>query len=161
MQNLQDGKGGEDVQTANEVAQELVAKVKNLQIQGASRVFEDLRTSPLTGKPTYVCVYEYSPVGKKLAKKLFDQQRDTAVEMGKDQQRTRGYYEESMNQIQDARTSEAAYEEGRAQAAESAARGAAAQGAAGSSASSAGGASQDGSLRNSSFGGEGEEDFTF
>lgn len=161
VQNLQDGKGGEDVQTANEVAQELVAKVKNLQIQGASRVFEDLRTSPLTGKPTYVCVYEYSPVGKKLAKKLFDQQRDTAVEMGKDQQRTRGYYEESMNQIQDARTSEAAYEEGRAQATESAARGAAAQGAAGSSASSAGSASQDGSLRNSSFGGEGEEDFTF
>ena len=169
VQNLQDGKGGEEVQTAEEIAQDVSAKVKNLQIQGAALVVDQIRTSPLTGRPMHICVYEYSPLGKKVAKQLFDSQRDTAVEFGKDQQRMRGYADESRNQIEKARSDQASYDQGRSEAAASA------EAAAARSQQSAGSASQGGvefgggktaggdgeALGNSSFGGEGEEDFTF
>lgn len=169
VQNLKDGKGGEEVQTAEEIASQLSASVKNLQIQGASLVVDKIATSPLTGKPVHICVYEYSPVGKKLAKELFDKQRDTAVEFGKDQQQMRGYYDESRAQIDAARQDQASYEEGRSDAAASAAAAQAASQSAGSttgaaaatSGSAPAGVNADGSLKNSAFGGEGEEDFAF
>ena len=159
VQNLQDGKGGEEVQVAKEIAQEVSAGVKNLQIQGASLVFDQLRTSPLTGRPTHVCVYEFSPLGKKLSRKLFDSQRDIAVEFGKDQQRIRGYNDESQKQIEEARQDPAAYQDGRSAAAAGMASGTNAGTSASLTDNRSGGTNS--TLRNSSFGGEGDEDFTF
>ncbi len=163
VQNINDGKGGEIAQTAEEIAQRLQASVQNLVVQGANKVREVVAVSPLTGRKTQICVYEFSPAANKVAKEQFNRQRDTAVEMGKAQQQLRGYVDETKRIIEQADKDASAYAAGQAATQRSAAQAAAQQSAAPQAASGApaAAANPNAPLLNSSFGGEGEEDFQF
>lgn len=157
VQNLKGQNNEDEVQSASALAKEMKASVKNLSISGAQTVIDEQRVSPLTGRKVHVHVIEYSPLGHKTALDLVDAQTEVAKDVGRAQQELKGYVNESKAQIESARTDAEAY-----------ARGAAAVGAGASAQSGISGASGVGSaapadrnLGNSSFGGEGSEDFQF
>ena len=159
VQTLTGKNDTDDVQSVTALASEMSASVKNLTVAGAQVVIDEQRVSPLTGRPLHVCVIEYSPLGHRKALDTFDAQKQTAVEAGRSQNEMKGFVNESKAQIEAARKDAEAYAHGQA-----AARG--------ETMTQVAPAVQpatpapvrpvaDGKLGNSSFGGEGEEDFQF
>ena len=162
VQNLKGKDNEDDVQSASALAKEMKASVKELSISGAQTVIDEQRVSPLTGRKVHVHVLEFSPFGHKTALDLFDAQKQAAEDVGRAQQEIKGYINESKAQIEEARRDAEAYARGAAAAREGG-RDAQAGLQGGSEAGAQGGASApaDGKLGNSSFGGEGGEDFQF
>lgn len=164
VQNLKGKDNTDDVQSASALAQEMKASVKELSISGAQTVIDEQRVSPLTGRKVHVHVLEFSPLGHKTALDLFDAQKQAAEDVGRAQQEIKGYINESKAQIEEARRDAEAYARGAAAAREGgrdAQAGAAQQGGVQAGAQAGTPTSVDGKLGNSSFGGEGGEDFQF
>lgn len=164
VQNLKGKDNTDDVQSASAFAKEMKASVKELSVSGAQTVIDEQRVSPLTGRKVHVHVLEFSPFGHKTALDLFDAQKQAAEDAGRAQQEVKGYINESKAQIEEARRDAEAYARGAAAAREGgrdAQAGAAQQAGVQAGAQAGTPTPVDGKLGNSSFGGEGGEDFQF
>lgn len=159
QQTLNDGKGGDQSQVVDSLAREISASVKNMPIQGASPVVSEIYTSPFSGRKMYVTVMEYSPVSRQAAQRAFAKQRDAAINYNLEEQKVRGYINESLDQVKKAATDAGAYAEGRSNAAQDVNR--TRSGSPAESLSTEQPVTQGGKLVNRSFGGAGEEDFKF
>ena len=143
--------GSSEAQIAESLAETVNASVKNLKLQGVTRVYEGTLPSPVSTRKLAVVVYEFSPLGKQMAENNFKTMTKSAQDIGRAQNELKGYINESQKKIDAARSDVSAYNRGQGQASQNTAA------ETGSSTTS----SQSGRLRNSSFGGDGEEDFKF
>lgn len=156
----------QSAQTAQAVAEGMKAEVKDLQLTGVKTVLEQVRTSPLTGRKVYVHVVEYSPTSRRAAKAMLDAQIKNAQEVGRAQQQLKGYIDESRVQIEEARRDANAYAQGAETARNVSMQQQQPQQQSGAPAAKQsevqyGASATNGKLSNSSFGGEGAEDFQF
>ena len=161
VQNLAGADGAEKTESADKLAQEVSASVKDLKLQGVNKIFESERPSPVSSRTLWVSVYEFSPLSKRSAETVFEGLSETARAVGEAQNELKGYIEETRQQVKAAQSDAEAYARGRNKGQKDTSKAIPVAKDNASSYGSASDARDDGRLRNHSFGDAGEEDFKF
>ena len=166
LQDMNDAEGNSVQVDATSAARAMQGAVKELKLRGVSTVFDGICPSPITDRNVYVKVVHLNPLSMRSALKMFNSQIDTARDVGKSQQEVKGFTDQSMASVQEARNAAASYTQGVQQAnatAEELAKAKAAEQAARNTAHENRHAPTDtkARVRGGTFGGAGAEDFSF
>lgn len=121
VQNVRDENGDEAALTAEQLQEEVNEKVENMKLIGVSTVFEGVRPSPITTRDVYVKVLHLDPLSMKDALEKLNRQLYIARETARKQQEVKGYVDQSLTTVKEARRDAESYARGAEQAAAKAA----------------------------------------
>jgi len=121
VQNVRDENGDETALTAEQLQEEVNEKVENMKLIGVSTVFEGVRPSPITTRDVYVKVLHLDPLSMKDALEKLNRQLYIARETARKQQEVKGYVDQSLTTVKEARRDAESYARGAEQAAAKAA----------------------------------------